>query len=582
MTSCTLISNASDERFPDNNRGSFINELPEFLENFNNTYKVSLTRLSFENSFNTVRKKSVPDLILKLNQNNLSEKLLGTKTIHTYQIFEAKNENYEDLQDEIYMVIFLKYGKYKTLTELINSLTHFFFTTGCETQIFISQNPFHKNYFIDIHPSCQAVYINNDIMKLLNISPTRTSEFTYEELLEETNQSLPREYSNLTKAKNCSSIFYQLKARYHTIPHELFRSNFFVPKLIKIFVQELFDCIDSSNVSKLLTVCPPPPLYTDCIVYDFEPLNKVSRRLATQFPKNLTVTLCDEEDRPLEFATASPTYLTCDLYSDQNMDEDIFMTMNSSDRDSLALFKTNTNTNFTIKMPKVLTKGNCKKWTIKLLSLSIETKIHNVLEDTQWIKIKSKKDFVKITLDDHYYPTIEHIVQQFSGELKVINEETGDIDLSLELVDSRVLFTNNSSEPVEVILSPILSLLLGYSNTLENWNYFKIDADQNVVCLFEPNLMVSKPKFVKILSNQVSKSIYGNKYQNILGFVPLAYELKDLDNNFHEVQHPLEHEIQQQTLDTIDFKITSDLSDNELSMDSSFPTLLSIVIKKYF
>ena len=140
MTSVTLISTASLDKYPLNNRSEFCNILPTVLENYNGHHKISLTRFNFENNFNTIRKKTVPDILLNVYRKDLIKGFYATPTIHQYQIFKALNENSEFIEDVIYIAIFLHSGKYRTLKELVESLNMVFWASGTHPHIFLVRN----------------------------------------------------------------------------------------------------------------------------------------------------------------------------------------------------------------------------------------------------------------------------------------------------------------------------------------------------------------------------------------------------------------------------------------------------------
>ena len=53
------------------------------------------------------------------------------------------------------------------------------------------------------------------------------------------------------------------------------------------------------------------------------------------------------------------------------------LTVHSNDLLSKKLFPLNTNTSFTIQLPTVLNKDSAKKWTMKVINLSIPKNICN-------------------------------------------------------------------------------------------------------------------------------------------------------------------------------------------------------------
>ena len=86
---------------------------------------------------------------------------------------------------------------------------------------------------------CLSVYINKDIANLLCLTDTTkfSYDISYNDIIARENNSLPHAYSVLPKEVNCDTTFVQLYQGLHEIISKNFRSNFFRPNLIKIYLK---------------------------------------------------------------------------------------------------------------------------------------------------------------------------------------------------------------------------------------------------------------------------------------------------------------------------------------------------------
>ena len=96
---------------------------------------------------------------------------------------------------------------------------------------------------------------------------------------------------------------------------------------------------------------------------------------------------------------------------------------------------------------------------------------------------------------------------------------------------------------------------------------------------FLPDINRGRAKHAKILCNEVKPTLFGSKYENLLSFCSL--QSQEQESFFYEVNHPVEKQLNSQHIDSINIKITSENSEDEILFENKeSPVHMSLIITK--
>ena len=122
-----------------------------------------------------------------------------------------------------------------------------------------------------------------------------------------------------------------------------------------------------------------------------------------------------------------------------------------------------------------------------------------------------------------------------------------------------------------------------FSNDFSNeyvWVHVKPSSSVNFPYL--PDLNAGKARHAKIQCSEVKSTIFAGKHENLLAFYSLQSGSMSGDVFFYEFTHPLEVELNSQHIDSLNFKITPENNDNDISFASKkTPVFMSLIITKY-
>ena len=203
-----------------------------------------------------------------------------------------------------------------------------------------------------------------------------------------------------------------------------------------------------------------------------------------------------------EFASGPPTFLTVTVKQQPDrMKEPFHILLDSSCATSKAFFPTNSNADFTIKLPKRLEFK--RDWIVALKSISLTNSLYNVYDC--FINIENNEGKFHVRLDDGIYNSIDDLIKQMRKKLAQhfsFLKRKSDLLISRKSNIKSVVFSKN--------LTKILQLPSDYTT-----NYF----DRNVMLFSKYELSALVPQHFIICCDMVEHSILGGQQVQVLKLV---------------------------------------------------------------
>ena len=203
-----------------------------------------------------------------------------------------------------------------------------------------------------------------------------------------------------------------------------------------------------------------------------------------------------------EFATGTPTFLTVTVKQQPDrMKEPFHMLLDSSCTISKAFFPTNSNADFTIKLPRRLEFK--RDWIVALKSISFTNSLYNVYDC--FITIENDEGKIHVNLDDGIYKSMDDLVKQMRTKLAQhfsFLKRKSDILISRKSKLKSVVFSKN--------LAKILKIPSDYTE-----NHF---AKKSMLFLkFDFTALI--PQHFIICCDMVEHSILGGQQVQVLKLV---------------------------------------------------------------
>ena len=423
-----------------------------------------------ENSYNTIRKKTVPDIIIKFSRDFLgflpSVSPARNNTAHTIFSYLDKSGNF------IYSHIYLKSGRYVSCLELLASINDSISKSRLDLFIYFTEpSSRSKTFQLQVTENIIFCALHSDLIRLFSLDTL--SQFkgknrqSYNELKLESSNAIPFLASSEDTFVSDNESYYMVKNKSRLLSSLWkYKSALFAPRLIKIYLNEIEYCINGSRQSRLLAIVPGAPDNNQTI-FDFQPVYTISRHLASTTISSYHIEVKDQDDNIIEFSTGSATYVNLLLKKKTIMEETEFISVDSSDLNSMNLYRTNTNTNFSIQLPENIFKRECKKWTLKVVSMSMGSNIFNITSPFNIITIIDGKppfDQTLVTLEKGNYGSVNALVRMINISLAK-NKLSG---ISFSLKKDYIVIGNSYSSEYRIFLHPMLSVILGASKVIEN------------------------------------------------------------------------------------------------------------------
>ena len=205
---------------------------------------------------------------------------------------------------------------------------------------------------------------------------------------------------------------------------------------------------------------------------------------------------------PPEFADGTPTFFTVTVKQQPDrMKQPFHILLDSSCQKSKAYFPSNSNADFTIKLPKRLEFK--RDWIVALKSISFTNSLYNVYDC--FLNIENDEEKFCVRLEDGVYNSIDDLVKQmrkkFVQHLGFTKRSNG-IIISRKSKIKSVVFSKNFAK--------ILNIPSSYTT-----NHF----EKNVVLLSNVDLTVLVPQHFIICCDMVEHSILGGQQVQVLKLV---------------------------------------------------------------
>ena len=121
---------------------------------------------------------------------------------------------------------------------------------------------------------------------------------------------------------------------------------------------------------------------------EYAPKSKKPFKLNAERINNVSFLLADENNTPIEFTSGPPSIIKINIFE---MDRNITtFYMKITNNDSVNIFKDNTVSSFTTKLPKEMSLDNC--WEMALTSIYLPRKLYNIYKPMSIIDIETMEN----------------------------------------------------------------------------------------------------------------------------------------------------------------------------------------------
>ncbi|HIC32798.1 MAG TPA: hypothetical protein EYO76_12865, partial [Flavobacteriaceae bacterium] len=321
------VSSASST-FYDNSRSEFTNTLPFFIPSYFKYAKIN--SIHFENAFSTIRTPpdNLPHILLIISKNKfilVASELNFESELYNVTCIEP-DENIPFYQ----ILIRIKEGRFNVFSEVIFMLTSIFRDTKLKKYIKIVSGKQKNKQIIDgsiiFTRKLEACFISIEILEMLGFFGSPSEYITAAEIVRLYFLNILKPFSKQGVNFTYRIINPGSSSIYST---REFNPNIFVPKMVKIFCENIEETAFGSINQKVMCLAPPPK--SNFGMYDYEFSKSYIVRLAGNYINNLTFRFTDEKDNKLNFSTGSATYLQITLLRESFKMQSEHMTLLSSD-----------------------------------------------------------------------------------------------------------------------------------------------------------------------------------------------------------------------------------------------------------
>ena len=230
-----------------------------------------------------------------------------------------------------------------------------------------------------------------------------------------------------------------------------------------------------------------------------------------------------ETDSPPNFAIGSPTFIQLTVKkSTLRMKKPFNVFLDSADGISNSLYPTNSNMEFTVKLPDILEFK--RDWHVTLKSLHIPNLLYNIYKNTCYFQYDdyggaSKKKIQEFhAIEEGCYSTPAALVNKLQSTWDAKN-----IPLTISEKDGRVKIKHNKhlgeKRVIQLYLNSKLALILGFNFANESWQFLRFDLDSEYEAPQKVNLFLMTPKNIIVSCNVVDESIFGGQSLKLLRLV---------------------------------------------------------------
>ena len=218
-----------------------------------------------------------------------------------------------------------------------------------------------------------------------------------------------------------------------------------------------------------------------------------------------------------EFADGTPTFLTVTVKQQPDrMKQPFHILLDSSCQKSKAYFPSNSNADFTIKLPKRLEFK--RDWIVALKSISITNSLYNVTDC--FLIVETYKGTFHLRLIDGVYNSID-------GLIKHMNDKMGQAFLFSKKRNGDELIMSRKSKFKSVVFSKNLAKILKLPSDY-NTNHF----EKSYLLFIKYDLNALVPQHFIICCDMVEHSILGGQQVQVLKLI----SKKDKEKSYSEYQ----------------------------------------------
>ena len=547
LSSLYLISNGSNDYYPDNKLTHFSNHLPVPIE-FNGYEKWEVAVESFGISCNFKRNNlnvTVPHIFIgtcNTDERMCDETCGGERPIKFrladgscwHQFYLTKNpkeivqaETFRKLASEIYSKteVIMTYSDNRLSFDLDNDgrqnkksfwvalskeFSDFYGLSG----EFIRRQDFEESNLLS--PSFDPYYFINFVS--INGKRFRQRQAKFQDV--EYNIYFLGYHSTAKKFVRLNSDVFILEKNY--------------PKLVKIFCDEIEPQIFNNTFSKDLLIFSPDFETDDFIYKEVECPDYIP--LINSTISDITIRLTDENNEQLNIETGHATIIKLRLRKMDPFKKSFNIRLSS---EKSALFPNNTNYSFKVKLPNTLELSAADNWRVCLNSINHPAKFATMLVEEQdrmiIFKDKETSDVSKLQFEsnmaydeDKLYSEIEFFLKN-NGIGYLRNNANGRKSIYI-------------TKPGKLVVSRFVGAMLGLGSEHDKhfvYNSSMIEKDPNsrdastiapliITPIRDIDISLLKPNYIMVYSDIIKSTIIAGDFAKILKIIPL----KNTDLNY--------------------------------------------------
>lgn len=534
--SVILASNSSTDIYPENSLTKFINVLPRQLQ-LNSNWAVALQAISFDNKL-----CNLPPNITNFGKNG------------HFRLFNSKDQ----LENPILTIDFenIYYDNSKTIQNIIKKQIPQEYLTYLNTTI--------RNKKLHFIIKQSVLQIDENVFNWLKLHvPNQTKVY----------------YNNLT--------YIEIDARKKdvvVVSNKIFFNN--KPNFIKIKISEIKPCLSSKGMHQNISIIPYFPPTAEKKLYYHEITLKEYFYLSTTNLHTLSVNILDDRtDKEPNLTPGQPTFLKL-LFKKMSGPPSFLMRLNSND--SKNIFPENTAGHFRAQLPHAVELDGVN-WEVALMSINFPSKISPKTyfkSKDFWFEITipptsdvEMGEQVRITVEEDNIKTLENLVTVINE--KIVNSIGANI-FSLFIDTATNIIKFQATKQVNVEMSPLFALIIGDLQIPPNAANYQInfpETPQNFICSNFGDLNRCLPNNILIYCDFIVPSIMGEKYLQILKFIPnfneqsgkyTTYQAQNLD--FTRVSN--------NTLDTVKIELRDAAGNLIHFVDENLYSYVNLLFKK--
>lgn len=361
-----------------------------------------------------------------------------------------------------------------------------------------------------------------------------------------------------------------------------FNANSYIPSTFSIHLREMDYTINGSQNDKVMVICPSP-MNNDGRIYTFCPLNRVPHQFNGDVISEMNFTLVNGENgEQLAFSNGSATYMEC-MISKMVYTKDIkHITCFSDDRESLRLSPLNKSSSFTIHLSSPVSKYPYKKWGLQLINVSLSCRIRNITSRNAHIKVDDGVQSVTVNFRAGYYESVFKLVENINSN---IYTQAKDFGIVFSALQDYVGVSNVGKIDLNLTMTSTLALILGCRDVDVGREMvtLKVGEMSTMSLSYNHDINMGRPRYLKVLCEQVEKSLMGDEQEGILSFS--AIDSPSANNGkilFFDFLNPMKIDIDGDNLSRLDFTLSSGISDEPLEFDEGDRqgTHLSLVLTR--